>query len=148
MHVVPLERAFARLQLVLYRATDGRLGPKLTGVSALALTTTGRRSGLPRSAVLVYAQRDEDMVVVASNYGGDRPPAWLLNLQAQPRAQVQAGRRRMTVLAREVAPGDAEYAELWALVNAHNHNRYVAHQRDTARPIPLVVLIPESPVAA
>jgi F420H(2)-dependent quinone reductase len=144
MHVVPLERAFARFHLWLYRATGGRLGPKLTGVSSLVLTTTGRKSGQPRSTVLVGAPRGADRVVVASNYGGDRPPAWLLNLREQPRARVLEDRRSLTVAAREVTPADLEYAELWALVNAHNHNRFDAHQRTTARPISLVVLTPEA----
>ena len=143
MDSVPLQRAFARLQLALYQGTGGRLGPKLTGVTALVLTTTGRRSGVARRLVLVYARHGDDLVVVASNYGGDRPPAWLLNLRAQPRVHVRVGRWAGPATAREVTPADAGFDELWALVNANNHDRFTAHQRHTGRPISLVVITPD-----
>jgi deazaflavin-dependent oxidoreductase (nitroreductase family) len=119
------------------------LGPKLTGVTSLVLTTTGRRTGQPRSLVLVSAPHGRDLVVVASNYGGDRPPAWLLNLREQPRVQVLSGRHGGPATAREVTADDPGYPELWALVNANNHDRFTAHQRGTARPISVVVITPD-----
>ena len=92
--------------------------------------------------MLVYARRGDDLVVVASNYGGDRDPAWLLNIRERPRVEVLVGRRRSSAVAREVTAGDPAYPELWRLVNERNHNRYEAHQRETSRPIPLVVITP------
>lgn len=144
MDTVPLQRAFARFHRAVYVRTGGRIGRRLAGNTALILTTVGRRSGVRRSTVLAYAQRGGDCVVVASNYGGDQPPAWLLNLRARPAVEVLVGRRRRPAMAREVTPQDADYAELWRLVNAANRDRFVEHQRATSRPISLVVLTPAS----
>jgi F420H(2)-dependent quinone reductase len=52
----------------------------------LALTTTGRKSGRPRTTALGYLRDGEDFAVVASNSGLDRPPAWWMNLQVNPEA--------------------------------------------------------------
>ena len=141
---VSFQRAFVRFHLALYQRSGGRIGRRLTGSPTLVLTTTGRKSGEARSTVLVYATHGADLVVVASNYGGDRPPAWLLNLRDQPRVSVLAGRRGGPATAREVTPGDPTYAELWALVNAKNHDRYNGYQRSTARLISLVAITPDA----
>ena len=69
----------------IYKATDGRLGHRMVGVPTLLLRTTGRRSGAIRTNGLVYARDGEDYLVVASNGGSDRPPAWLYNLTADPK---------------------------------------------------------------
>lgn len=142
MDTIALQRAFARFHLGVYQRTAGRLGRRLAGNTALVLTTVGRRTGERRSTVLAYAPHGDELVVVASNYGGDRPPAWLLNLRAQPRVEVLVGPRRTPADAREVVPGDPDYAELWHLVNANNHDRFIEHQRATSRPISLVALRP------
>ena len=83
-----------RLQQAIYKATDGRIGHKMLGVPTLLLGTTGRRSGQPRTNALVYARDGADYLVVASNGGSDKPPAWLYNLQANPAVQLQIGRER------------------------------------------------------
>jgi F420H(2)-dependent quinone reductase len=135
-----LKRAFVRLHLRLYERTDGRLGHRLLGVPSLLLFTTGARSGLRRTAVLAYARDASRFVVVASNDGLDRPPAWLLNVAADERAGLQVGRRRYDGRACVIEPGDDDYPRLWRLVNGVNHGRYDAYQRRTARPIALVVI--------
>jgi deazaflavin-dependent oxidoreductase (nitroreductase family) len=104
------------------------------------LTTTGRKSGLARTSVLVYADDGDHRVVVASNGGDDRPPAWLLNVQAHPAVHVQVGRERYDATARVVTPGDDDYHHLWQLVNSINGNRYDAYQAKTTRQIAMVVL--------
>lgn len=144
MNTVRFERWFAQFHLAVYRRTGGRIGRRLAGNTALVLTTVGRRSGERRRAVLAYAKRGEDLVVVASNYGGDRPPAWLLNIREEPHVDVLVGRRRVAATAHEVTSADPAYPELWRLVNANNRNRYEAHQHATSRPIPLVVITPDA----
>ena len=101
-----------------YERTDGRIGKHSNGVPALLLTTTGRKSGLPRTNGLTYCTDRGDVVVVASNGGSDRPPAWLLNLQADPRVTVRLGRRVAGATARVADP--EERAQLWPLVNRTN----------------------------
>jgi deazaflavin-dependent oxidoreductase (nitroreductase family) len=134
---------FGRLQRRVY-AVNGRLGRRLAWIPCLVLTTTGRKSGRRRDSVLAYAdvaEHDRDRrVVVASNGGDDRPPAWLLNAQADPSVHVQVGSEHYDASARVVTPDDPEYTRLWQVVNAVNRNRYDAYQTKTTRPIAMVVL--------
>src|SRR5438067_1853483 len=76
-----------RLHEALYKRTDGRVGHRMIGVPTLLLRTTGRRSGATRTNGLVYARDGDDYLVVASNGGADRAPAWLHNLRANPHVE-------------------------------------------------------------
>ena len=115
----------------------------MTLVPSLVLRTTGRRSGVERAVVLPYATDGGGYVVVASNWGRDQPPAWLINLRAAPRAEVQIARRREPVEARIVEPDSPEHARLWQLANQNNRHRYEGYVAMTARPIAIAVLRPE-----
>lgn len=126
----------------IYAATGGRLGHRLAGVPCLLLRATGRRTGQTRMVTLAYARDGARYLVVASNNGSSRPPAWLLNLQAEPAAEVQVARRRLPVTATVTGPGDPDYPRLWQAVNDNNHGRYRRYQEKTSRPIPVVVLSP------
>jgi F420H(2)-dependent quinone reductase len=126
----------------IYKATDGRLGHRLLWVPTLLLHTKGRKTGITRSSALVYARDGADLLVVASNGGSDRPPAWLLNLTADSNVEAQVGRDRRPATARVVLPDDADYERLMALCNANNKDRYAAYRKRTDRPIPVVVLTP------
>ena len=133
---------FLRLHEQLYKRTDGRVGHHMIGVPTLLLRTTGRRSGATRTNGLVYARDGDDYLVVASNGGADRHPAWLHNLHANPDVEVQVGRERRKGAARIVEPSDPSYERLWQVVNANNRDRYSAYQKQTSRPIPVVVVTP------
>jgi len=126
----------------LYEGTDGRIGHRMLGTPCLLLTTTGRRTGKQRTAALVYARDGDDYLIVASMGGADVPPAWLHNLRAQPRVQVQVGRERFDAAAHVIERGDPEYARVWELVNRNNRDRYKGYQEKTTRPIPVVALRP------
>jgi deazaflavin-dependent oxidoreductase (nitroreductase family) len=108
-------RATGKLNIPVYRATGGRVFGSLDGSPVLLLTTTGRKSGQLRTAPVVYMHDDDRLVVIGSNAGNVRPPAWALNLEANPDAEVELGRERRSVRAR-VAGGD-ERAELWRRIN-------------------------------
>ena len=71
---------YLRFHKYIYERTDGRVGKHSNRVPALLLTTTGRKSGQARTNGLTYCRDRGDIIVVASNGGSDRPPAWLLNL--------------------------------------------------------------------
>ena len=131
-----------RVHEKLYVASDGRVGHKMIGVPTLLLRTTGRRSGATRTNGLVYARDGADYLVVPSNGGADRPPAWLHNLKADPAVEVQIGRDRHAATARVVERSDPNFERLWAAVNDNNRDRYRAYQEKTARPIPVVALTP------
>jgi deazaflavin-dependent oxidoreductase (nitroreductase family) len=91
---------------------------------------------------LIYAQDGPRYLVVASNNGSDRPPAWLLNVRHDPAVEIQAGREHRAATATVVMPDDPEYPRLWQAVNDNNHGRYRGYQAKTARPIPVVALTP------
>jgi deazaflavin-dependent oxidoreductase (nitroreductase family) len=131
-----------RIHEALYKATDGRIGHHMLGVPTLLLRTTGRRSGATRVNGLVYARDGDDYLVVASNGGADRHPAWLHNLRANSEVEVQLGRERRSGAARVLEPSDPDYERLWKIVNANNRDRYSAYQRRTSRPIPVVAISP------
>jgi deazaflavin-dependent oxidoreductase (nitroreductase family) len=103
----------------------------------LVLTTVGRKSGKSRSTPVGYLEHGDGFAVLASNAGSDRPPAWWLNLQANPRAEVLANRKRIAVHARRADP--TEEAALWkqfALLNPG----FDEYRNLTERRIPVVVL--------
>jgi deazaflavin-dependent oxidoreductase (nitroreductase family) len=100
-----------RLNVPIYRASGGRLMGKVGRAPVLLLTTTGRRSGQPRVAPVVYLADGERLVVIDTNAGNERIPAWSLNLKAGPEAEVEVGRDRRQVRAR-VAEGE-ERTDLW-----------------------------------
>ena len=133
---------FLRLHEQLYKRTDGRVGHHMIGVPTLLLRTTGRRSGATRTNGLVYARDGDDYLVVASNGGADRHPAWLHNVRANPDVEIQVGRERRKGAARVLGPSDPDYERLWKIVNGNNKDRYTAYQKQTSRPIPVVVVTP------
>ena len=104
-------RMTGKLNVPVYRLTGGRVGGKVGKAPVLLLTTTGRKSGEPRTAPVVYLADGERVVLIDTNAGNERLPAWSLNLKAKPEAEVQTGRRRRRMRAR-IAEGE-ERAELW-----------------------------------
>lgn len=100
-----------KLNVPLYRASGGRVGGRVGRAPVLLLTTTGRKSGQPRTAPVVYLADGDDVVLIDTNAGNARIPAWSFNLKANPEAEVELGRERRRVQAR-VATGE-ERAELW-----------------------------------
>lgn len=126
-----------RVHRWVYRASGGRIGANLGGWRMLLLEHVGRRSGLPRITPLLYVEDGERFVVVASNAGDDRHPAWWLNLQARPEAGIQLGRDHLRVKAR-VATGP-ERERLWAKLRA-SYRYYDDYRERTQREIPVVIL--------
>ncbi len=121
----------------LYRLSGGKIGGKFFGAPVLLLTTTGRKSGKPRTMPLLYLDDGERFVVVASAGGQPQHPAWLTNLRANPDVEVELGRERIPMRARE-ASGD-ERDRYWTRVVAM-YKQYESYQQKTTRQIPLVVL--------
>jgi len=125
----------------LYRMSGGKWGQTFFGSPILLLTTTGRRTGQPRTWPLTYLPEGERLIVVASNGGQPNHPAWYLNLRANPQVSVQLGDQTQTMIA-QTAEGE-ERAWLWSRV-IEEYPAYAGYQRKTARQIPVVVLRPET----
>jgi deazaflavin-dependent oxidoreductase (nitroreductase family) len=131
-----------RAHLLAHRLTGGRALRRAGGMPTLLLTTTGRASGRPRTVPLSYFVEAGCPVVIASNAGGPRFPAWYLNLRADPHAVVELRGARRPVVAD--FPDPAEQARLWPRV-LQLSGLYGAYRGRTARPFPLVILRPVRP---
>ncbi|HEU4973952.1 MAG TPA: nitroreductase family deazaflavin-dependent oxidoreductase [Baekduia sp.] len=120
-----------------YEATGGQEGHDWQGTQTLVLTTKGRRSGEPRKSPLIYGEHEGDVLVVASKGGDPEPPAWYLNLEADPEVEVQVWGERFAAHARTATP--EEKPELWRIMVGH-WPAYEEYQEKTDRDIPVVVL--------
>lgn len=120
-----------------YRATEGNVTGVFAGRPLMLLTTTGAKSGQPRTAPLVYTTDGDAFVIIASKGGAPANPDWYHNLRANPLVTVELGAERFDAQAR-VAEGDERqrlYDAQAALMPA-----FADYQRKTEREIPVVVL--------
>jgi deazaflavin-dependent oxidoreductase (nitroreductase family) len=130
---------FWKVHPAVYQATGGRILGRVLGMPVLLLTTRGRRSGAHRTTALTYHPAASGYVVIGSFLGEPRHPGWVHNLRANPRAEVQVGRRHIPVVAREAEGSERE--RLWSEVVAREPS-YRAYAERTGRRIPVVVLEP------
>ena len=139
--VVGTSRVVTRLHPVAYR-WFGSAGPigRSFGIRSVVLTTIGSRSGIAREVPL-YALEDGDrFVVIGSNGGKERDPAWVGNLRAAPDGTVRVGRHRVIPVRAREAEGD-ERDRLWAEAVA-SFPGYARYQERASRRIPVIVLEP------
>jgi len=133
-----IDRHSVRIGAWLLRRTRGQ-AVRLWRRRALVLTTTGRRSGQPRTVVVQYFTDGGDLVVVAANSGMPTHPAWYLNLTDHPKATVDVEGRTVRVRAEEMSPAEADAWWPRVLATAPDYARYRAR---TDRRIPLLRLVP------
>jgi deazaflavin-dependent oxidoreductase (nitroreductase family) len=120
-----------------YEETDGEEGHDWQGSITLILETTGRKSGEPRKSPLIYQPYGDDYLLVASKGGADTPPAWYVNLKANPEVGVQIKGERFRARARDATP--EEKPDMWKVMTA-TWPAYDDYQEKTDREIPVVVL--------
>ena len=146
-HQTWLWRVFAKLPVpprphtLIYRLTGGVVGSHLplTHLHALLLTTTGRRSGKPRTTPVAYFRQGKCLVIVASDRGMGRYPEWYWNLQFNPQARIQVGRNRQRVHAKEARPEERRL--LWPLLT-EMLPLLALYQESTRRELPVLILHP------
>jgi len=131
----------SRIDPFLLRKTGGRLSTgHLIGYPTLLLTTTGSKSGLPRSVTLLHAHDGDRIVLIASRGSTHKHPAWYNNLKANPQAEVLLHGYSGTYHAYE-AEGE-EQERLWQIASG-NYGGYNSYQSRTDRQIPVMVLTPD-----
>jgi len=138
--VVDSPRGWVNEHIQRYVATGGEDGHEWRpGVPTLLLTTRGRKSGVLRRTALIYGRDADAYLVVASQGGSPRHPAWYLNLVAEPQVHVQVGSEEFDARARPATP--EERVRLWPEMS-RIWPAYDDYQRKTDREIPVVVLTP------
>jgi deazaflavin-dependent oxidoreductase (nitroreductase family) len=126
----------------LYRVTSGRIGGSVPGLPRLLLLDhVGAKSGKRRTTPLVYMPDGENLLIVASKGGHPRDPGWMHNLRAHPETEVQIGRERRKVRAREASAEERE--RLWPIAADYNPH-WGRYRQRTSREIPLVLLEPRA----
>lgn len=136
----PVIKAMSLLNTWIYRASGGRLGGKwMYGAPILLLTTTGRRSGEPRTAPLLYLEDGEKVILVGSQGGMSKDPLWVKNADANPDVEIEVGTRRRRMRARRGS--SEEKARYWPDL-CRMYPDYDDYQARTTRDIPILILEP------
>jgi F420H(2)-dependent quinone reductase len=130
---------FSRAHIAVYRRTNGKLGAKLLWFPAALLTTTGRKSGEPRTTATLCLRDGEKVILPASFGGRDRDPLWYLNLKANPAVRVQVRAEHLDMTARDAT--DEERRRYWPVL-IKMYPPYKGYRDATDRVIPLVVCEP------
>jgi deazaflavin-dependent oxidoreductase (nitroreductase family) len=130
-------KLFVQIQVTLYRLSKGRL----LGKHTVLVTTTGRKSGQPRTNVLFAGRDGANYILIASHGGAPKHPAWYLNLTANPHVTLEDHGQVVQTIASTVTD-EAERTRLWAKMTAFCP-LYDACQRRTERKIPLILLSPQ-----
>jgi deazaflavin-dependent oxidoreductase (nitroreductase family) len=128
-----------------------RAGGEIDGMHRerlVLLTTTGRRTGEPRTTPMMFHRDGDRVLVIASNIGAPRHPDWYLNLVAHPEVTVEVGDESGTprrAVARTLE-GD-ERTPVWEMLKA-TYPFFAEHERATARTIPVVALDRSGPAGS
>lgn len=145
-YVGKIIKTMSKVNVALYRWTGGLLGSKWRvgsafpwGVPILLLTTTGHKSGVPRTMPLLFLEDGQNIVIVASHGGLPKNPLWYKNIEANPDVQIQIKRRKMKMRARTASP--EERGRLWPRLVAH-YPDVASYATWTDRVIPVVICEP------
>lgn len=133
------KRVVSHIEPAMIKASGGKLqfgaGPRVN------LTVPGRKSGEPRTTTLLYFTRGEEVILMASNFGGEGHPAWYLNLSAAGEAELEWKGGHGKYTAREAA--EPERTALYELAKQvyGGYGKYAA-KTDGIRKIPVMILTP------
>ena len=129
------------LESLLRFASTGRVGVlDLTGLPNVQVTTSGRKTGLARTATVQYVPAGDGLIVIGSNWGRERHPSWSANLKATERVTVRERGHRFTAKVRLLTGEERDQA--WATVLVHWPNYQIAQDCAGARRFRLFLLTP------
>jgi len=120
-----------------FRSNEGRVGGQFEGAPLLLLTTTGRKSGQPRTNPMMYLAEGDRLFVFASKGGAPTDPDWYTNLLARPEVTVELGTESFPAQASPVTGDERDrvYTE-----QATRYPGFAEYQEKTDRIIPVVEL--------
>jgi deazaflavin-dependent oxidoreductase (nitroreductase family) len=133
MTQLPEDMAAHNRELIATFRAEGGAGDR----PLLLLTTTGRRSGQPRTTPLMYVPDGQRLLVIAANAGAAADPDWYRNLVADPHVRVEVGPQEHAATAAplEGDERDGAFARICA-----RYPFFVEHQARVERIIPVVAL--------
>ncbi len=137
-------RIVSRVNTWMYRRSQGRWGKTLVGAGGGPVclpTTTGVKTGLPRTVAVVHLREGDDIVVIASKGGMPHNPQWYGNLVADPNVTIEIGAEKLAMTARTATA--EEKARLWPRILDMNKG-FAGYQARTEREIPVVICSPAS----
>jgi deazaflavin-dependent oxidoreductase (nitroreductase family) len=124
----------------LSRLTGGRVTlMRLAGLPSMVLTVVGRKSGIARSTPVLCVPYERGYLVAGSNFGGPKPPVWVLNVRSAETVTINLSGQSLTAVPRELT-GD-EKAKAWEHMLKTWPN-YAKYQERTERAIPVFLLQP------
>jgi deazaflavin-dependent oxidoreductase (nitroreductase family) len=131
-----------RVDKAILKLTKGKYTlAEIPGWEIVQLTTTGAKTGQPRTLPLIGLFDDERIALIASSFGRRHNPAWYYNLKAHPECQVRSSERTGSYIAREIE-GD-EYKKYWELGVSYYEGYEKYKERASHRHIPVMVLEPK-----
>jgi F420H(2)-dependent quinone reductase len=134
-----LFKLVGKLQVAVFRRTNGKYMASMRGMPVLLLTTIGRKTRQARTTPLMYIRDGESYVITASNNGRDKHPAWFYNLQASPQVEIDLPGERLQVTATIATPAEKE--RFWPVL-VEQAPFFDGYRKKTSRVIPMVVLKP------
>ena len=134
-----LVKIFTGLHVFLYHTSGGKIWGSMNGNPVLMLTTTGRKTGLPRTTPVMYVHKDNEYLIAASAGGADQNPTWFSNINSKPEATIEINGRKTKVKA-VITSGD-ERDKLYENFKALGSN-FIEYEKKTTRKIPVVRLQP------
>ena len=137
-------RTFPTMDRTLYKLSQGRVtvSSSIAGLPLVMLTTTGAKSGQPRTVPLIGIPDSDDIVLIASNWGGASHPSWYYNLRAYPEVTVAFyGQPAKSYVAREASGAERDAYWQKAVSIYRGYDAY--KQRTRGREIPILVLTPQ-----
>ncbi len=137
LFIACLKHVITPINLWLLKATNGRLGSSFLGKSVLLLTTIGAKSGLERVTPLFYMQHDGKIILVASNGGNTKNPAWILNITANPEIKVNIKGHEAEMRARITSAEERQ--RYWSMAT-ELFSKWGDIQGRSLREFPIVVL--------
>ncbi len=131
-------RLLGRLHAWLWNLCGRKLDNAFGKLPLMMLTTTGRKTGQRRTTPVLYLQDETGLIVVASFGGNDMDPAWYLNLEQCPQAEVIVKGEHRRVLARKLSPEEKKV--IWPRL-VQLYPQFETYQQRTRREIPLMRLM-------
>lgn len=128
-------KAMYKSHIVIYKLSGGRLWNQMSDGQIMLLTTTGRKSGEPRTGPLLVLPWEDGFAICGSRGGTSRNPGWVYNLRQDPRATLTVRKQVIPVVASEVVDEKQWSSVFEGLCEAHNGYRLYASESTRRLPI-------------